>query len=816
MHCKKWEQKFMFDYIKNWYTIIADKLFITDVIYISGESRIGKSFLAKSCMGRISDQEYYKLYLKSYSNYNPSYSPFLLGFMKSDSNYEASRTLILDFLNSSKNSRIKLLGEIMEYSRTYREKRFSQLNDMELSIINRISFHCNGRSLFLVVDDFEKWDQNSKNLLYFFMTQEAKEVFPFLKKSKIIIASTEINAFHSIREFYPNVFPVKLVGYTEEKDFVKDLIETNKSDNESLLKTLYNITKGNPGLSCDVLTYIKNGSSYDDSNVIWNISEYKTLFSNILYNRISNIDKEQPNFIHTIKAASVIGEIFNQIFLPEIIEENEFSISKSLSIAQSNHFIDIFDNTNFIYSFFNNIIYNYFDENFNENKKEYHYKFALAIKKLRSDDYYMQFHHLRASGKIFEATEVLAIYLIRQEISSYVIDEELRVYLKNHNCILYDNYEIISQSVKDFYKGFYKKALSHLEMVAPVSEILIQEKDYLKALYIYDAGYNEEFQEAYDILSENYESLLNTNFDMWLRSSILFYIFCVNRLSLESTAKTIEKKIVKEVAKKYKYNSDLETIVHILNRNSSAIYSIEIALHKIEKSVIYFKHHASQQPLQYLMALTNYAGTLLVASEYKSAFHYANEGIIFLNEKKIWTKDIEKVINNYLVSGYFSKNLSCSEILESFERLLADSVLKNKVLLLNNYYIFKMLCGKVENLYEKFYTLFQSDAVQKHNDYYVYLTGINLICIALITNQYKNAEMVFKELDNMIPSICSKEKEYITMRYRAYEKIIFQNQSQYITLKELERFFNEELSMCSYDYVKRPYIITDQQFWSLI
>lgn len=806
----------MFKYIKNWYTLISDRLPKTDLIYISGEARIGKTFLAKNCMGRVSDNEYFKLYLKCYNNYNPSYGPFLLGLMKSDAHYETCRELVSDFLTSSENPKIKILNDVITYGRIYREKSFSQLNDMELSIINRISFQCNGRSLFLVIDDLEEWDEDSKKLLFFLMTQEAKSTISFLKDAKIIITSNNECLKNKIIEFCPSIFSVKLTGYTQKSEFDEELKSFNKKLSESLTRTLFDVTKGNLGISCDILHYLGDENFNKNIDAIYNKEEYKTLFTNVLSTRTFIINEDQPLFIQTIKAASIIGEVFNQIYLAEIIEENEFNIGKVLSTAVSNQFVDYYENTIYTYSFFDKIVFQFFDENYNEYKKEYHYKFAKAVKKLKPEDYYMQFQHFRASGKTYEATEALVIYLLRQQMSGCFIDMQLVNYLRAQCDCLYQNYKIINDAIKAYNDGFFKDAKNQLEMVTPNSELIMQEKDYLLAYFLYDSGNIHDFSEVRLILEEHHNTLLEENFDIWLRSSILLYIFYVNRISLDQEARNVEKKITKEVAKRYKYDTDLETIVQILNRNAGAIYSTEIALLKINKSVEYFQKKSAYMPKYYVMALTNYVGTLTVASEYQKAFQYAQKGIEFLRNKKILLNDSEKMINNYLISGYFYGKVTCEEAVKAFELLFDDSFLKKKVLLLNNYYIFKLLHNELNNLYEQFENLFQTETVQKHNDYYIYLIGINLICVALVSNQYQNAKTYLKKLNKMIPAICNREKDYILMRYQVFEDIIYYNPPHFDNVKQLETLFQEKLKTCPHDYVKRPYILTDQQFWSLI
>ena len=435
---------------------------------------------------------------------------------------------------------------------------------------------------------------------------------------------------------------------------------------------------------------------------------------------------------------------------------------------------------------------------------------------MHPSDYYTQYLHLRAAGKYFESAENLVIYLIRQKLKCDIIDELLIAYLNDSSKDLYNNYLVISQSIDCYNKSLYKEAVAKLELIEPISELVLLEKDYLTSYFIYDGCIFERNVEACDSLVYSFDNILDNNFDMWLRSGLLLYIFHINRLHNGIAARNVERKIMKEIAKRYQDDSSLEIIVHILNRNASALYSVEVALQKNQKCVDYFTMHAHTLPLEYIYALTYYSGLLLIASEYEKGFLYAKKAVTFISEKNVWVKDFGKIINNYLINGVMAKRINYNEAVDICILLMNDSISYKSILFKSNYYIFRALSGYYDGLLEEIETLFWSDKVQKHNDYYIYLIGINCICISIVMGDFDVAKEIYNALNEMVPAICSNEEYIIKMRYKLFEDIIVNKNIIFTKLESLEDYFFQKLVNINSDYARKPYILTDQQFWSVI
>lgn len=583
------EDRFIFEYIKNYFNIAIDFLKNENIIFLYGEPRIGKSYLAEMCMGKFVETEFYKLHLRAYDGYNPNYYTFLLGLMHSDALYEVGKEIVADIVNDVDLKSVKVIGKLIKYGISYKQKFFPYLNDSEISIINRINVHCKNRSLFLIVDDYEKWDNASKKLLSFFLTSDAQNIIPFLQNSKIIIIGENENCIDEIKTQIADIVSINIKGYLSKDPFISEFSRI-KSSSKNLAESLYQITNGNLGMAYDLVYYMEENPFTE--NIQLSEIKAKKFFLSIIDKRIERIIGILPQFATTIKAASIQGRIFEPKYLPDILEENEFAIERMLSKAQQEHILELVAEKEAIYGFINNYIYQYFDEHYNEYRKEFHYKFACAAKKIHPSDYYTQYLHLRAAGKSIEAAENLVIYLTCQKLKNDIVDSTLLNYLKEISEDLYNNYQIISQGIDIHNSGLHKKALEKIEFITPTSELIFLEKDYLTAYFIYDGWVYERSDEAKELLENNFQTLLDTNFDMWLRSSLLLYIFYVNRLKNNSDARTVEKKIMKEIAKRYQDDASLEVIVQILNRNASALYSTEIALQKNEKSVAYFEKYA--------------------------------------------------------------------------------------------------------------------------------------------------------------------------------------------------------------------------------
>jgi len=807
------KDKFIFEYIKNYFNKIINHLKKENIIFLYGEPRIGKTYLAQLCMGEVSETEYYKLHLHAYEGYNPNYYAFLLGLTHSDELYEIGKEIVTDIINDVDLKSIKVIEKIVEYSSSYKQKCFSYLNDSEMSIINRINIHCKNKSLYLIVDDYEKWDDASKKLLSFFLTSDAQNAIPFLLNSKIIIIGENETSIDDIKKQIKNIASINIKGYSSKEPFIKEFLKINSSSVD-LAESLYHITNGNLGMAYD-LGYYMEESILTEGLQSGEIRATK-IFLSIIDKRIQQINRVLPRFATTIKAASIQGTIFDQKYLPDIVGENEFFIDRMLSKAQQEHILEIIMGKESLYSFINHYTYQYFNENYNEYRKEFHYKFACAAKKMHPSDYYTQYLHLRAAGKNFEAAENLVIYLSCQKLKNNIADNILQDYIKEVSVDLYNNYTIIFQSIDNYNDSLHREALAKLELITPTSELIYLEKDYLTAYFIYDGWIYERNNEASELLDNNFQNLLDTNFDMWLRSGLLLYIFYVNRLKNDFDARNVEKKLMKEIAKRYQDDASLEIIVQILNRNASALYSTEIALQKTKKSVDYFEKYAHTLPLEYIYALTNYSGLLLIASEYEQGFIYAQKAIKFFSDKNIWIKDLGKIINNYLVNGVLSQKISYNEAIRIFESLLENMKSHKSILLINNYYVLMALANQSDELIDKIDLLFWSKEVQRHNDYYIYLVGINYICIAIIMDNFDVAQNIYNVLNEMVPAICINEEYIIKKRYDIYNEIISNKERKFKNLKTLEKYFEERLKEHNSNYAAKPYILTDQQFWSVI
>lgn len=807
------EDRFIFEYIKNYFNIAMDFLRKEKIIFLYGEPRIGKSYLAELCMGKFVETEFYKLHLRAYDGYNPNYYTFLLGLMHSDALYEVGKEIVADIVNDVDLKSIKVIGKLIEYGTAYKQKFFPYLNDSEISIINRINVHCKNRSLFLIIDDYEKWDDASKKLLSFFLTSDAQNTIPFLQNSKIIIIGENENCIDEIKTQIGDIVSINIKGYSSKEPFISEFSRI-KSSSKNLAESLYQITNGNLGMAYD-LGYYMEENTFTENMQLGKVKAQK-FFLSIIDKRIERIIGILPHFATTIKAASIQGRIFEPKYLPDILEENEFAIERMLSKAQQEHILELVAEKETIYGFINNYTYQYFDEHYNEYRKEFHYKFACAAKKIHPSDYYTQYLHLRAAGKNIEAAENLVIYLTSQKLKNDIVDNTLPSYLKEISEDLYNNYQIISQGIDSYNSGLHKEALDIIEFITPTSELIFLEKDYLTAYFIYDGWVYERSDEAKELLENNFQTLLDTNFDMWLRSSLLLYIFYANRLKNNSDARIVEKKIMKEIAKRYQDDASLEVIVQILNRNASALYSTEIALKKTEKSVAYFERYAYSLPLEYVYAVTNYSGLLLIASDYEQGFLFAQKAIKFMSDKNIWIKDSGKIINNYLVNGVLSEKINYNDAITILESLLDNMQSQKSILLLNNYYIFMALAGQTNELMDKMNLLFYSEVVQKHNDYYIYLVGINYICIAITMGNFSIAKDIYNKLNMMVPAICISEEYIIKKRYSVYNEIILNTNSNFKNLNSLEEYFDKSLEEINSDYARKPYILTDQQFWSVM
>lgn len=221
------------------------------------------------------------------------------------------------------------------------------------------------------------------------------------------------------------------------------------------------------------------------------------------------------------------------------------------------------------------------------------------------------------------------------------------------------------------------------------------------------------------------------------------------------------------------------------------------------------------------MSLTNFLGVSIyvVGTTADSSLSWENlymkacEGIEFLdNAFNMNIYGIPKLINNYILVGIFSGNLTLQNGVALYDSLLAEpGHLPSKPLLECNRMI--LLFFSEIDVLEPMRILFQSN---RSHEYYRFIIGINYLHMLIVNGLYKEAEVIFDELNYSIPTISMVDELYIKNHYNLLKTII-EEKEQYSSVEEYRFFYENAICQKEMPYPnawEKACIFSDMQYWS--
>ena len=175
---------------------------------------------------------------------------------------------------------------------------------------------------------------------------------------------------------------------------------------------------------------------------------------------------------------------------------------------------------------------------------------------------------------------------------------------------------------------------------------------------------------------------------------------------------------------------------------------------------------------------------------------------------------IPKLINNYILVGVLSKNITFQEGIELYDSLLLEKGhLPSKPILECNRLLLEFLDGKYQDIIEKMKILYKNS---QNHEYYHFVIGLNYINILIVNNFYQEAEKIFLELNYLVPTISKMDEFYIKKHYNVLnilleQKICFSSVDEY--LQYFEKTIYQEKTPFP-DIWKNANVYSDLQYWS--
>lgn len=585
-------------------------------------------------------------------------------------------------------------------------------------------------------------------------------------------------------------------------DEINSIFENLLSKND--IKKMLSMTCGKIKYIIEIYNYLTTSPSNDfidysqlkishikDENIdAYNLLEFLSYFKD-------DFSKNEIKYIHNrlydeIRIYSELNSILKYIKENNILEENN----------------SIF---HFVLSLFKQII-----KQNNKDDKKFYKVIGDCIKELYPLDLNGQsYYYARAED---EYLNIVKWFNVIRLVRNKIFDEELMHIINSiENSKIKQISTIIANAYKEYYDANYNKALNILSKINNSEYSSISnEASYLTALCYWKKS--DEFKSnTYKIL-ETIISDPNTFEETVLLSKLsLLSIYSNDAQYHNINSYKLYNELKNYINQKISQDLDYKLLLNILRRKSNSVFSSKECVNDLKSSFDYFNEHKNIFFEEFAMSLCNYCAVLLNLGEFdKSLDCYRTINWNRLNSLyKLYN------YNNYLLSVFFANKMNVSNIMtdkiDKYELLLKTSQMSidTKILTQINLAGLKIY----EEKYDEAEELYKSAEKMNngYDDYFDYLINRNKCILAIIHNDYSNAEILFNHL-NYIPKLFSAyEKQYLRKRDEVLLEIV-QNKEENLTISTLSNIIDTKLDTefitNNTKFFSTAILFSDIQFWT--
>lgn len=246
-----------------------------------------------------------------------------------------------------------------------------------------------------------------------------------------------------------------------------------------------------------------------------------------------------------------------------------------------------------------------------------------------------------------------------------------------------------------------------------------------------------------------------------------------------------------------------------------AVHTILLELyHKINKRVSYGDVESLSL---YYKVLINLSGNSIMVGLHEDACQYAEKAIQLVEKCDFMQfPNADLAINNYLLSSYYLKSMSSSELVEKFQNVVKNHQYdEDEILIKLNYAGFLLLTKQFKE------ALFVMDEIaDKKEDpldaYYQYYYLFDRSLTLYFMGEIKETMMIIDSLENIITSAFPTRTQYYQKHYSIVRRLL-QDETSYKSLQSLQNAFTnrQELYLSSdWEYFKTVYLFSDLQIWT--
>lgn len=809
--------------------ILKTALSDNDIIYIDGAAGCGKEYTVCSYLDDIYKNKHLAFRMSAYEECHVEYSPFKDTFAKNPVSTFGIKDLAYQgsgFATNSGNFKLSLLGllgnMLVKSSLSKHEAMLSPFDASEIDIIAKMHSlikdnHIRVFAFFNVCD----WDDKSRFLITRLL--QYKRQIKCFKNVKFIITNRvdESDFLNSIEpsKIYTIHFQKLDTSFESMQCIFSEIVNKHLSvemydkllpiikicDNDfNLLKLMINDTFDGKKTNTD-----------NDLSGIKALLEYK----------LKSMGAEKTHIELILKYASVLGMYFTIYELEGILEKSKTDFIKFIEEAQKLYLINASDNGENSYYFAHKFIQNIIELSISGNDLYIYDKAQQMISKLYPYDYIRRARYCVKAKDNKTAKMLFALYWLQTIRNSETLPltirkEAERLFDQGLDCEAWLNcIELYGQGVDLYSQGRFEDAVTKFESINKIlpKEILC-EIDIMRTLCLTKSLNADSRETAISILESDLNDGKACCNSVLERIRIRLIILYAHFNMTEQANKT-EDDLFLSLSERISYDMKACEIVALLERISNSHYSCDIACNKMKNAVKFFGPSDNGFPInivQYFNALTNYSGALCMCGEFDKSFEIAKKAIslkaqfVEVNYPRQYF-----VLNNYIVSGYLSENLSAEDCLKKFAELMKKvPESADRLLFCSNQAIFYSLVGKQEKAID---ILSKVAAKYNINDdpekIYTYRYATNMSAFYYLSGDYNYAKKILLQCPNIDKTI--PDSKYMDNKLAMLKQLYEQDRIRLSPVEFLHYFNKGTVNITPAKYYHLAYTFTTQYNWDI-
>lgn len=635
--------------------------------------------------------------------------------------FKESEEQFLSQINSSLYRRIGIA--FLKKYKTQEKKLFFKKNfyrkDFKTFIQNQNSI--------LFFEEINTWDYNSLMLIKKIL-EHGDKTFPLIEKAKIIFTfSDNIVLDKKKKELIQIIFRksnaeiVKMPALLDE-DFVRMLEQCKKegihfipSEQNEVINFLKEYSKDNIEEAPYLITEIYK--IMDDKSLL--LDEGSTFYT-VLKEKLESVNISSSKSEELLEYASLIGNTFSKkemVLVSELSSDalqlilNKVIDIRVLKEAKS----DYEENYKFASIFFQEL----FKSKAIIRNDEYYTKLEQIVNNLYPYKYLRRANYLsNVFGQHQKTQQLYFLSLLSQLRNKQELDLEIIEKITSENL---DFLDLFKKVYSYFNHNNYQSALKILEIIKGKSGDItkIAEADILMAM-CYSKSISPKKRLTSISLLETYQNNNDLKIvftDIYERLLMRLFVMKVHINQL-SEARTLYQYLLERLDTYDSDNIDVQIKKHTLFRVANTIFNEHTSLYMITNAKNFFEGHQSHTNgmLNFYLSLCNLSAIQIENGDFSTSFKTAKqaEKIIF-EHATITFPRTHILLNNYLLSGYLSNQLTAIECKDGLEKII-ETMPENaeRLFFISNLSIFYALTNDFDSAYQLLHD--ESNIQDSNND----------------------------------------------------------------------------------------------------